>query len=301
MLKPICSQYNLFLMNSSTSKTSNYSCSWTNITLAFPTTILNLSLIIALASSRFRTKPCNILLMNLAITDLIVGSMNMPLFFVFFRNVAEGKDPCSYLLVLLLLISSVGYESFLIVTMIAVERYISIFHPFFHSSKLSSRNVTICIGISWTISFLIVIPLLVGVNSNMLFGCLGGTAIIVIMLNLYCYLRMLLQARRVRLQIQTEAARFGGRTINATDKRYIYLGILIVVSMVLCFSLEVVSSLLRIIGYNPDTLNTLVCWQGTLVAINSFINPFITCSFCPDIRRRILKILTCRVWCQRSN
>ena len=196
--------------------------------------------------------------------------------------------------------TSVVYQSFLIVTMIAVERYISIFHPFFHSSKLSSRNVTICVCTSWTISILLVIPLLVGVNSSIVYLCMGGSAILGIMVNQYCYLRILLQARKVRLQIQSEAARLGGRNINAADKRYIYLGILIVVSMVLCFSLEVTGSILWVIGFKRDTLNKLSCWRWTLVAFNSFINPFITCSFCPDVREKVLEILTCRVCCKRT-
>ena len=300
-MKHLCGQYKMFLISNTTLNAINYSCTWTNIVLACPTTILNLSLITALASSRDRKKPCNILLLNLAITDLIVGFVNMPLFFVVLRFIAQGKNPCSYFAVFISFMVAVTYQSFVTVTQIAVERYISIFHPFVHSSKLSSRNVTICIGTSWTISLLLVIPLLVAVDSSILFASMAGSGITGIMMNLYCYLRVLLQARKVKLQIQTEAARFGGTNINAADKRYIYLGILIVVSMVLCILPEVTGSIMWVIGYKRDTLNKLSCWRWTLIALNSFINPFITCSFCPDVRKKVLEILTCRVFCQRRN
>ena len=300
-MKQACMQYSRDFINDTASEAINYSCSWTNIVLASPTTILNLSLIIVLATSRDRKKACNILLMNLAITDLIVGFVNMPLFFIAYRFIAQRKDPCLFVEILTPFLVAVICESFLVVTLIAIERYVSIFHPFLHSSMLSSRNVTICIVTTWTISISLVIPLFLRANSSILFASMGGTVIIGILVNLYCYLRILLQARKVRLQIQSEAARLGGRNINAADKRYIYLGILIVVSMVLCFSLEVTGSILWFLGYRRGTLNKLRCWEWSLVAFNSFINPFITCSFCPDIRKKVLKILTCRVCCQKTN
>ena len=294
-----CTQYDLVFTNSTAFEASNISCSWANISLAFPTTILNLSLMIALTTSRDRKKPCNVLLLNLAITDLLTGLISMPGFFVIFRYMAEGKPPCVFANIILPFVMLTSVESLLTVTCIAIERYISIFHPFFHISKLSSRNVTLCIGISWLFSIAGVAPLFAGVSSTKLFISNGTVVIIGMTLNLYCYSRLLLWAWKVRRQIKNEGARFGHTIVSSSDSRHIRLGFLIIVSMILCFAAELSNHFSLIIGHKIKGLGNIRCWKWTLILVNSFINPFITCSFCPNIRKEVIKILTCRVFCKR--
>ena len=301
VMKPRCSQYNIIFMNSTTFKAINYSCAWTNIIMAWPTTVLNLSLIIAFATSRDRSKPCTLLLLSLAVTDFLCGLVNMPLYFLIFRYIAEVKDPCLFVKFCSPAFLLVTLESFFIVTLIAIERYLSIFHPFFHVSRVSLRNASVCIAVSWVVSMLGTSPLLAGVNIDRLNPYIVVFMVTGIMLNLYCYLRILLRARKVRLQIESEAARFGQSSITSTDKRYIFVGMLIILSMALCFTFQAAHGILKTFGYRKESFKYFNCWQWTLVAVNSFINPFITLSFWPNVRGKVWKILTWRVLCEKTN
>ena len=293
-MKINCSQYDIFPVSSFTFKAINYSCSWTNILMACPTTVLNILLIIALATSRDRTKPCNILLLNLAVTDLLTGLISMPVFFTIFRFIAESRGSCLLIKISTPFFMFMAYESLTTVALVALERYISIFHPFFHTSKFTFRNITACLGTSWTVSMLLVVPLLFGIRSTNLNWCYVVFAFLTISPTIFCYLRILMRARKVRVQIRVEEARFGHATLNSTDKRYITIGVLIVLSMIICYVPELVTSALRFFESTTEASDNARCWEWTLPMANSFMNPIITCSFCPAIRRNILKVLTCR-------
>ena len=269
--------------------------------MACPTTVLNLLLIIALASSRDRTKPCNILLLNLAVTDLLTGLITMPLFFTVFRFIAESKGSCFLIKILTPFSMLLGYESLTTVALVALERYISIFHPFFHTAKFTSRNITACLGTSWTVSMLLVVPLLFGIRSTNLNWCYVVFAFLTISPTIFCYFRILMRARKVRVQIRVEEGRFGHATINSTDKRYITIGVLIVLTMIICYIPGLVTNSLRFYGFRTDAFESARCWEWTFLMANSFMNPIITYSFCPAIRREILKILTCRGLCSDEN
>ena len=294
-----CSQYDISLQNSSYIIAS--SCSWANILLACPTTVSNVLLIMALATSRDRSKPCTILLLNLAITDLITGIFSMPLFFIFFRYTAEHKSVCYYAKAVVPFALANANDAFFIVALIAMERYIKVFHPFFHSSKLSSRNVAVCISVSWVVSILVIVPLITGAAGSKYDGYVGFILVLVMFLNIVAYLRILSRARKVKLQIQNEAARFGHTSFNPTDKRYMIIGGLVLVSGIICFMPLAVGNFLWILGFKNENLRKLRCWEWNLLMANSLINPFITCSFWPDIRRKIHRVLTCRVFCNETN
>ena len=79
-MKVICTQYNLVLDNSTSFKKISSSCSWANFVLEYPTTLLNLLLIISLAKSREMNRQYGILILSLAVTDLLNGLFDMPLF-----------------------------------------------------------------------------------------------------------------------------------------------------------------------------------------------------------------------------
>ena len=294
-MEAICTQYDLVLYNSTSFKQINSSCSWTNFALAYPTTVLNLSLVISLVKSREMNKPCGLLILNLAVTDLLNGLFDMPLFYMVFRFIAEGKDPCLFANVVMPCFVAASFQSFVIVTLIAIERYISVLHPFVYVSKLSKRIVAICTTVSWIVSLLLLIPLLVGENfaglSWFFFPAgIAGTAI-----NIYCYLRILHKARKTRVQIRNETARFGDNNITSADRRFLFIGGLIILSMFACFSIAASVSFMSVLGYRDDIIRDIRCWNWTLIMTNSLVNPIITCNFCPHIRRRVLRILTCNV------
>ena len=299
-MRLICDQYDLLQNNNSSFEAINYSCAWTNILLTCPTTVLNLSLIVALASSRERNKPCTILLLNLAITDMLAGLVNMPLYYLVFRYIAENRDPCFYAKIVVPFSLAVSSASFLTVTLIAIERYVKIFYPFYHVTKLTLRFVTVCVAMLWTVAVLTVTPFFAGVSSVKVNVFVALEAMIGIVLNLYCYFRILLHARKVRLQIRNEAARFGQANRSSTGMRYVLVGALIVLSTVICYAPIAQGKILRFFDPGNGKTRVIICWEFTLAMMNSIINPIITCSFCPSIRKSVAEILTLRVSCKKA-
>lgn len=290
-----CSHYGIVLKDENVFKSINLTCSWLNILLAFPTTLINISLVIALLTSTDRAKPCQILLLNLAITDFLAGSLNMPVQFVVFRFVSQNKDPCEFAEITTPFGYTLGIASFITVTMIAIERYINVFHPFFHLSKLTSQRTIICTVFLWVVSVIVVIPSATTAQDKFLhafsvFLIVAGTS-----LNVFTYVRILLRARKVRLQIQHEAARFGQQQRTARDKSLLRVGGLIVISMAICYAPIASNSLLKVVNIESPGMDYVLCWSWTLTMANSLINPIITCSFSPPIRRKIMKLWTCKL------
>ena len=290
-----CFIYGIITSNSSSFKAINSSCSWANIVLTFPTIFVNLALAVALATSREKRRPCTLLLLNLTVTDFLTGLVSMPSYFYVFRLVSSGKYPCRLVALSAPFAFTIGGTSFMTVSMIAMERYISVFHPYFHAAKLTFGKTLLFIGIAWILPGSFVMPSVVGhfdVHLNLFIAIFPVSCVVV---TIFCYLRILLQARKVRLQIQNQEARLGQRNTSITDRRYVSVGGLIVVSMIVCFSPIALSNLLWFMGVRNRSIKEIRCWEWTLVMANSSINPVITCSFCPPIRWRVLELLTCRL------
>lgn len=290
-----CSNYDLNTNASSSLRDTYESCSWMSFLLIFPTVLINLSIIIALATSTERTKPCFILLINLAVTDLFTGLINMPTFFVIFRYTSDSKDPCVFARFSIPVFLVFGCTSFITIAWIAVERYISIFHPFYHVSQLNPRKVTICVGLSWLIPMPPMVTSL-SLHDGKIFKTFSAVLILAgIGSNVFCYFRILKQARSLRFRIQNEAARYGRASITANDRRFLSIGGLIITSMFICITPAGVYAIMTTLGYTGQYSYYSLCWVWTLVLANSLINPVITCIFSPTIRSDVLRIMRCKI------
>ena len=289
-----CNGYGITLRNTLSFNVVNQSCSWLSILMAFPTTLANLVLLIAFATSEERKKSYSMLLMNLAITDLLAGVITMPCNFVTFRYIASGKDPCNFAKVFLPITFSLSGTSLLTVALIAVDRYMSIFHPFYYQSELSRAKVALSIIVSWIIPVVMIMPLAVNRHSTHINGCIAASIIFALCVNFYCYLRIFLRAREVRRQIRAETRRFGEGNTSQTEKRFIFVGVVILLSVLICYTPPGITNFLRGITQRNSTLDHMRCFEWVLVNSNSLINPFITGIFVPPIRDRILKLLRCK-------
>ena len=94
-----------------------------------------------MGKSREMSGPYGRLNLSLAVTDLLIRLFDMALFYMVFRFIAEGNNPCLY--------NSVDVATF--------------FYPFVYTSKLCKRSIAVGVIISWVVSLLGIIPLHVGV------------------------------------------------------------------------------------------------------------------------------------------
>ena len=299
-----CGQYGLVLKEALSFQVTNATCSWTNIALALPTTVINALLIIALLSAKESTKPCQILLMNLAVTDFLAGLLIMPSLFMVFRYIGEDKDPCHFAIFTSPAGYILGFTSILMISMIAMERYINVFHPFFHQAKLKPLNVMTASGLVWVLTTCLVMPSITLSDSVILVAATATVIVICTTINAFCYTRILLRARKVRVQIDAEAKRLGHVNGSTKDKRLVSIGLSIVISISVCYLPIATGSLLGLFQYGISTKEYITCWSWTLAMGNSLINPLITCTLHSEIKKRIYKMLTCKlreVGLQHSN
>ena len=298
-----CNSYGITLSNASSYISITKSCSWMSIILAPPTTIVNIVLIIALAASTEQTKICTTLLLNLAVTDVLTGVVNLPVNFVIFDYVSDSKDPCLLAEVSLPFGLCLGGTSLLTVTLIAIERFISIFYPFYHQSSLSKTKIIVAVVMSWIMPIVMLIIAALSSQNTFMSGCIAVFIILVVIVNLFCYLKILLKARKVRMQVQREEERFGDRkrSIFHGEKRFVIVGGAILISMLVLSAPMGVANLTRVLGYNNVILHHIRCVGWVLVNTNSLVNPLITTLFVPSIRSKCGKIVTCKKMRQPSS
>ena len=114
-----------------------------DLSLAPISFILNLLVLLVLAKHRsLRTVP-NCILISLAFSDMITGLLIQPMKATFTCLLIQLRFNCALYLTALQLGYLMGMTSYLSLTLMAVERYIAIFHPFRYQQMTASRLVVV--------------------------------------------------------------------------------------------------------------------------------------------------------------
>ena len=288
-----CKFNNMPVRNASSYVASSYACAVSNISLVIPTILMNLSVIMAVVKLNGEMEPYEILIANLALTDLLAGLFSMPSLFVESLYVANLKDPCDFAKFTVTASIALGQVSFFLITAIAIERHIKVFSPFFYNSRVTSSLLAkLMIGM-WFVSIAIATIQFFAENVFVKFGTssvisLLGTAVILI-----CYTKILLRARSIRRQTEAEATRFGQGRMTEKYRNLLFIGGLIFISFFLCYSLLMARSLWNLFGVKNRDLDYIICWAWFCVLLNSLANPIISCVFNPDLKKKTTKLWTC--------
>ena len=194
--------------NTTSYKINDYTCATFCVALAIPTTVLNLAFIIAILKANARKEPSQMLVLNLAFTDFGAGTLGISLVALYFLNLSIQADSLNFFSAGLDLARILGFASLLSVSLIAVERYIYVFKPFVHNTRLTSQLTAVTLCCLWLVSIAMAAIMTFVENAD------ASIAITIILLFsvsgiiIYSYTKILLRTWRVRRQIQTEAARF---------------------------------------------------------------------------------------------
>ena len=294
----ICNGLGLAITNKSSYIANNYACAAFNLTFAIPTILLNVALIFAVLKSDERKEPCQILILNLAFTDVSTGIFSMPSQFTEFFYVANLKDPCSFADITMALRYFLGIASFFTITAIAMERYIFVFNPYLHTNRLTTRLLAVVVMAIWLLSTAIVVVFFfVGYSMtlyviNIFFGLLSFAVII------FCYSKIFIRARSIRRKIEAEAERYGHHRMSEKDKNLLFLGGLIIISFFVCYLPFFARMSFEIFAVTSHVLDYTLCWEWFFAMLNSLINPAISCAFNPVAKGRVINILHCGCNCR---
>lgn len=124
----------------------------------------NLLILLSIARfKRLRTR-INVLIANLAVSDLLVGIVMIPYDLNFMFNTSLRQNKLTCLLRHTFEIAFIG-SSVLNLLVISIERYLAIVHPLFHVKKSTKNWLATLIASSWVISILVACLPLFGWNS----------------------------------------------------------------------------------------------------------------------------------------
>ncbi|XP_070777650.1 trace amine-associated receptor 13c-like [Enoplosus armatus] len=282
------------------------------------TVALNLLVIISISHFRQLHTPTNLLLLSLAISDLLVGVLVMPVETVRFIETCWllGDLMCalSYIIGFTLTSASVGN-----MVLISLDRYVAICHPLQYHSKISRSRVEVSVCLCWACSLLynglilkehlkqpdrhnscygecvVVINYSSG-TVDLVFTFIGPCSVILVL-----YMRVFIvavsQARAMQSHITAVAGRVTVTAKKSEKKAARTLGIVIVVFL-MTFCPYYYPSLA-----GQDISNSASSWAvvSWLLYFNSCLNPLIYAFFYPWFRKAIKCIATLRILEQDSS
>nr|XP_033474175.1 trace amine-associated receptor 13c-like [Epinephelus lanceolatus] len=277
------------------------------------TVALNLLVIISISHFRQLHTPTNLLLLSLAVSDLLMGLLLMPVEIIYIEACwFLGDILCTLYYVVDYIIASASVAN---MVLISVDRYIAICDPLHYPTKVTKRRAEVCVCLCWFCSvlygfFLLHDHLVQPGRSN---SCLGECVVVIsnmagvvdlvltfilpILVIVVLYTRVFVvavsQARAMRSHIAAVAAqRSGTVTAKKTEmKAARTLGIVVVVFL-FCFCPYYYPTLA---GEDTSVDASSAAFEIWLAHFNSCLNPVIYAFFYTWFRKSIKLILTLQI------
>ncbi|XP_029369507.1 trace amine-associated receptor 13c-like [Echeneis naucrates] len=276
------------------------------------TVTLNLLVIISISHFRQLHTPTNALLLSLAVSDLVVGLLGMPVEGLRYMETCWllGRLMCALTPYISYCLLSASLGS---MVLISVDRYLAICDPLFYSSKITLKRARVLICSCWACSALynaiilmdhlqqpdrfsschgecVVVISRVSGTVDLLITLVGPCTVMVVL-----YFRVFVVAvSQVRaIQAQTAAAntRAAPTAKKSERKAARTLGIVIVVFLV-CFCPYYFPALTGDNTSNSLSYFVVLSW---MMLLNSCVNPLIYAIFYPWFRKAIRLILTLEI------
>ncbi|XP_029315395.1 trace amine-associated receptor 13c-like [Cottoperca gobio] len=277
------------------------------------TVALNLLVIISISHFRQLHTPTNLLILSLAVSDLLVGLLLMPVEIIYIESCwFLGDIVCTLYYVVDYIITSASVAN---MVLISVDRYIAICDPLHYFTKVTKRRAQTCVCLCWICSVfyrvfllhdhlekpgrskscfgecVVVINYISGVVDVVFTFFIPVTVIIVLYMRVFVV--AVSQARAMRSHIAALTAhRSGTVTVKKQEmKAARTLGIVIVVFLV-CFCPYYYPTLA---GEDTSIDASSAAFEIWLAHFNSCLNPVIYAFFYPWFRKSIKLILTLQI------
>lgn len=283
------------------------------------TAALNLMVIISISHFRQLHTPTNLLLLSLAISDLLVGLLVMPVETARFIETCWllGDLMCalSYIFGFTLTSASVGN-----MVLISIDRFVAICYPLQYSNKITRSRIEVSVCLCWACSLIynglilkdhlrepnrynscygecVVVINYVSGTVDLVITFIGPCSVILVL-----YMRVFTVAVSQARAMQSHITAVGGGAVRVTAKKSERkaartLGIVILVFLI-SFCPYYYPSLVGQDISNSASSWAIVSW---LLYFNSCLNPLIYAFFYPWFRKAIKLIVTLKILEQDSS
>ena len=266
--------------------------------------LLNLSVIITITKKRELQRPSKILLRSMAVSDLLVGGISMPLSAIIGlllpHRILTERQFCTFDLVIFLFSYILYFCSFLHLTMIAWERYMAIRKCMEYKTTVTKGRLKMLAIVAWVsaiggVSSVFISMTVVG-GDGLLFAAeildiISSILILCLLIAIvYFYVMVYLSVRKRELsQIQQVSVLVKAKLEN----RVAMTMALVTVALVISF---IPMTVVFILGDYFQVFRGLLAWRvvETLVYLNSIASPLIYCYRDRLFRIAVLEILRIR-------
>ncbi|KAA0704383.1 Trace amine-associated receptor 13c [Triplophysa tibetana] len=266
------------------------------------TVFLNLLVIISISHFKKLHTPTNLLILSLAVADLIVGLIVIPLMGIRYIDTCWyfGETFCS---LFLLIVFTVVTASLYNLVFISVDRYIAVTDPLRYTVRITTNKTVFCIVMNWLCSVLYSLYFYDALTQE---GCYGDCVIYFTMKHvvmdlivtfigpcvviLSLYVKIFCVAKHQSKVVSTNTC------IRSQRKAAKTLGIVVVVYF-LCWIPYYIVSLFEGDESSASVEFNVTCW---IVNMNSCMNPLIYALFYRWFRLSAKHILTLQI-CQPSS
>lgn len=266
--------------------------------LCYSTTVLNIATIYALRKTVLTPKPLRILILNLAVSDLIVGLLGQPLYIAYLAGELRFKVPDSTTFIASSLIWNILYlSSFCSILALHVDRFAAIHIPLRYNDLVTCKRTAVVVIAIWLFNILLV-------SFSVLLTPPRISLIIVDTIILFCLLtstwssyKNYLTIRRHRMDIQAQVQQVAQNSSVenlARLRKSTHSALWIYLVFCVCYLPNVFIEIVdAVYGYGSASIviHTLNIYLVTLMFLNSSLNPVIYCWKMRHIRRTMFGIL----------
>lgn len=267
------------------------------ILLTLTATVGNSLILFALHKDISLHLPSKTLLRTLAISDLCVGVIGLPLPIIFILSALfESWDLCRIAKILLYVFNTIfSSVSLLTLTAISVDRLLALLLRFRYRQVVTVKRVRVIVILFWlTTSVAGVLTHVLNMNSYFLIFGVCSINILPLLISTYSYSRIFLTVRRKR-QIQLQSGS-PGVTANsglnmARYTKTVYSALWIHLTLVTCYFPSGVVMVLTAVRGITSCLLLAQGWAFFLVFLNSSLNPVLFCWKIREVRQTMKEII----------
>ena len=265
-------------------ETAAFYVSITTKSIASPLTVLlNVLIIVAVWRRRALQKNSNILLTSMAVADLLVGAVSMPLTIasdILLLREKLSLKICKIAGANQIVLYSAVSSSFYHLTFIAWERYVAIVKWTNYKNIITKTRLKICAVVAWVLAAItaILVPILsvVEVDQGVIVALSifsASKTVLCVAIIGYCYITLYLYVRkRKNNEINKVSARANAKLEKSIAKATGTVTAVLLVSYV-------PSIIALLLGDAVPVLRTssYFRWSELLIQMNSFFNPIVYC------------------------
>ena len=236
--------------------------------------------------------PSTILLCSLAVSDLFVGFLVLPVYVAIARFILSGSSSHSRLsqasVFLLIQLCCVSLET---MTAISVDRYLALRYHMRYPNMMTSRRATCVAATFWCKNVILSLLSIWKKNTILLVAVVFVALCLFISSITYNAIYRIVRHHQHQIHAQQQAVQSmnAEQNLKIQAKKHAANTFINYICMVLCYSPAVVSALIYV-TYR-EHWNIRWYFSDTILFMNSAINPFLYCWRNREVREAVFKIV----------